>query len=82
MDDKDAIALAHDLIGAHADLQLRLLASEQLNAELARMLKRLEWSRLNVRDEPNCAICCANKADAEHRPDCALTALLKKARTE
>jgi hypothetical protein len=80
MSDDDAVALAHDLISAHADLQLRLLRSEQFNAELTRMLVNVEWSAGEY--EASCPLCCGRKALEGHVGDCALAALLKKARTE
>jgi hypothetical protein len=79
MSDDDAVALAHDLISAHADLQVRLLRSEQLNAELARMLTSVEWSSADD-SSGYCPECIASKR-SDHYPDCALAALLKKART-
>lgn len=82
MDDKDAVALAQDLIGAHADLQVRLLRSEQLNAELARMLSRLEWNRELLDVAERCPVCLAMKIGTNHDPDCALADLLKKATAE
>jgi len=92
MTDDDAVSLAHHLISAHSDLQIRLLKSEALNAELARMLKSLEWS-----DSDEGAAMCPKCSVAQfgmdpvtfnfnklnnHAPDCALAALLKKATTE
>jgi hypothetical protein len=58
------------------DMNERLLRSERLNAELARMLASLEWAD----DSWYCPV-CTGTTKRGHAPDCALDALLKKVRT-
>ena len=86
MTDDDAVSLAHDLISAHADLQVRLLKSEALNAELARMLKRLEWRGCSEEHAEECPLCLSPRwwdgEETDHNEGCELFALLKKATTE
>ncbi len=72
-------------------LLARLYRSQQLNAELARMLKQLEWIYVDgERECPECGVSmrgldpitlCFTKLN-DHSTDCALAAILKKATTE
>jgi hypothetical protein len=61
------------------DMNERLLRSEQLNAELARMLTDVEWH--GGGSDSECVDCGAQKRSG-HSNICKLAALLKKARTE
>jgi hypothetical protein len=61
------------------DMNERLLRSEQLNAELAQMLKANEWH--GGPSDKECPQCEGSWDLQGHLPDCALDALLKKART-
>ncbi len=64
-----------DLEAEVGRLRERLARSEQLNAELARMLAAIEWVDSECPD-------CGERRFSGHAPGCALAALLKKARTE
>lgn len=68
------------------DMHDRLLRSEQLNAELARMLRKLEWSGIGPDGQKQCPVCFFLPPPVTtrlaHDPNCALAALLKKATTE
>lgn len=67
------------------DWEDRLTKVEQLNAELARMLSELEWSGQGMDGDKECPYCNHLESSVEYRahfPGCALSALLKKARTE
>ena len=64
----------------------RLLKSEALNAELARMLKRLEWRGCSEEHAEECPLCLSPRwwdgEETDHNEGCELFALLKKATTE
>lgn len=77
-DTEEEVFANADLIAQAPILYERLLKSEALNAELARMLRSLEWSY----KRSECPLCRAQNDDLGHDPDCALAALLKKATTE
>jgi hypothetical protein len=68
-----------------ADLYERLLKSEALSAELARMLRHLEWRGCSEDTSEECPECLAprwNEGEPNsHNDGCALAALLKKATT-
>lgn len=62
------------------DLIMDLRAERQLNAELARMLKANEWH--GGGSDKECPECGGVRGLGDHSPDCALSAILKKAVTE
>jgi len=65
---------------ALADTHERLLRSQQLNTELARMLAANEWH--GGGSDKECPQCGGLRDIDGHAPGCALAAIMKKASTE